>query len=113
MMGNKEIKFVVTAAENGRLRLIRYIDEGRAPGVPDYLCTELRHYHVPTYGDKDQALETFERVCDFCGLPTPEELDDKIRANDYVPPIDKLDSRLVRIHVKPVIEAFSERQPLG
>ncbi|MFH0830074.1 MAG: hypothetical protein V1887_02855 [Candidatus Aenigmatarchaeota archaeon] len=106
MMGNKEIKFAVTAAEKGRQRLVRYIDEGRAPGVPDHLREALAIYHVPTYRDRDKALETFERDCEFCGLPSVEELDDKIRANDHVPPIDKLDSRLVRIHVKPVIEAF-------
>jgi len=108
MPQSRIVKLDEPVAERGRRRLIRYIDEGRAPTVPDYLCTELRHYHVTNY--RDRALETFERVCEFCGLPSPEELDDERKKNDFEPPIHRLDASLVRIHVKPVIEAFPMKE---
>lgn len=108
MPDDKEVRLDATKAEMGRRRLIRYIDEGRASTVPGYLRNELANYRPSSDPRKDSALETFERACAFCGLPTPEELDDEIRKNDHEPPIYKLDSRLVRIHVQPVIGAFTK-----
>jgi len=111
MERGKEVKLATTIAEQGRQRLIRYIDEGGAPGVPDYLRTELAGYRPSSDPQRDRALETFERDCAFCSLPTSEELDDRHLAIQFKPPAHVLreNSDLVRTHVQPVIGAFPKK----